>query len=127
MNETLELQIKRLEFCRDCIVLDYDAGREEYNRLERMIEELKQLKSRMNMSYYPDKNQIPTGFEERSFTNMPEDGEIVEVLSYGKVETMRFDKPYMAFNPSSCHVRLGGWALGCKRQEGITHFKRINS
>ena len=51
------------------------------------------------MSYYPDKNQIPTGFEEWSFTNMPEDGEIVEVLSYGKVETMRFDKPYMAFNP----------------------------
>ena len=46
MHEALELQIKRLEFCRDCIVLDYDAGREEYNRLERMIEELKQLKSR---------------------------------------------------------------------------------
>lgn len=45
MNETLDLQIKRLEFCRDCIVLDYDAGREEYNRLERMIEELKQLRS----------------------------------------------------------------------------------
>jgi len=45
MNETLEQEIKRLEFCRDCIVLDYDAGREEYNRLERMIEELKQLKS----------------------------------------------------------------------------------
>ena len=46
MNETLEQQIKQLEFCRDCIVLDYDAGREEYNRLERMIEELKQLKSK---------------------------------------------------------------------------------
>lgn len=46
MNETLDLQIKRLEFCRDCIVLDYDAGREEYNRLERMIEELKQLRSK---------------------------------------------------------------------------------
>ena len=46
MNEALELQIKRLEFCRDCIVLDYDAGREEYNHLERMIEELKQLKSK---------------------------------------------------------------------------------
>lgn len=45
MNETLDLQIKRLEFCRDCIVLDYDAGRKEYNRLEKMIEELKQLKS----------------------------------------------------------------------------------
>lgn len=41
MNETLDLQIKRLEFCRDCIVLDYDAGREEYNRLKRMIEDLK--------------------------------------------------------------------------------------
>ena len=26
MNETLEQQIKRLEFCRDCIVLDYDEG-----------------------------------------------------------------------------------------------------
>ena len=46
MNETLELQIKRLEFYRDCIVLDYDAEKEEYNRLERMIEELKQLKSK---------------------------------------------------------------------------------
>lgn len=45
MNETLEQQIKRLGFCRDCIVLDYDAGKEEYNRLEQMIEELKQLKS----------------------------------------------------------------------------------
>lgn len=45
MNETLQQQIKRLEFCRDCIVLDYDAGRQEYNRLERMIEELKQFKS----------------------------------------------------------------------------------
>ena len=27
MNETLEQQIRRLEFCRDCIVLDYDAGK----------------------------------------------------------------------------------------------------
>ena len=44
MNETIEQQIKRLEFCRDCIVLDYDAGREEYNRLEQMIEDLKQKK-----------------------------------------------------------------------------------
>lgn len=76
------------------------------------------------MSYYPDKNQIPIGFEEWSFTNMPEDGEIVEVLLYGKVETMRFDKPYMAFNPSSI-THLGGWTLGWKRQKGITHFRRI--
>lgn len=45
MNETLGQLIKRLEFCSDCIVLDYDAGREEYNRLERMIEELRQLNS----------------------------------------------------------------------------------
>lgn len=79
------------------------------------------------MSYYPDESQIPEGFEEWLFTNMPDDGEIVEVLSYGKVETMRFDKPYMAFNPSFCHIRLSGWALGCKRQEGITHFRRIKS
>ena len=63
------------------------------------------------MSYYPDKNQIPIGFEEWSFTNMPEDGEIVEVLSYGKVETMRFDKPYMAFNPYSSYARLDGLSL----------------
>lgn len=41
MNETLEQQIKRLEFCRDCIDQSYKAGR-EYNRLERMIEELKE-------------------------------------------------------------------------------------
>lgn len=47
MNETIEQQIKRLEFCRDCIVLDSDAGREEYARLERIIEELKQLETRI--------------------------------------------------------------------------------
>ena len=41
MNETLEQQIKRLEFC-DCIDQSYKAGRDEYNRLERMIEELKE-------------------------------------------------------------------------------------
>jgi hypothetical protein len=45
MDETLEQRIKRLKFCRDCIVLDYDTGRKEYERLERMIKELKQLKS----------------------------------------------------------------------------------
>ena len=44
MNETLEQQIRRLEFCRNCIVLDYDAGKEEYNRLEMVIEELKKKK-----------------------------------------------------------------------------------
>lgn len=44
MDETLEQQIRRLEFCRDCIVLDYDAGKEEYNRLEMVIEELKKEK-----------------------------------------------------------------------------------
>ena len=37
-----EQQIKRLEFCRDCIDQSYKAGRDEYNRLERMIEELKE-------------------------------------------------------------------------------------
>ena len=47
MNETLDLQIKRLEFCRDCIVLDYDAVREEYNRLERMIEDLKLKRAKL--------------------------------------------------------------------------------
>ena len=47
MNETLDLQIKRLEFCRDCIVLDYDAGREEYNHLERMIEDLKLKRAKL--------------------------------------------------------------------------------
>ncbi len=77
------------------------------------------------MSYCPDKSQVPEGFDEWSFTNMPDDGEIVEVLSYGKVETMRFDKPYMAFNPYSSYAKLDGWMLGCKRQEGITHFRRI--
>lgn len=43
INETLEQKIKRLKFCRDCIVLDYEAGRKEYDRLNRMIEELKML------------------------------------------------------------------------------------
>lgn len=61
----------------------------------------------------------------QKFSNMPKDGEVVEVLSYGKVEAMRFDKPYMAFNQPSI-TRLGGWALGLKRQEGITHFRRID-
>lgn len=41
MNETIEQIIKRLEFCRDCIDRSYEAGRMEYERLERMISELK--------------------------------------------------------------------------------------
>lgn len=32
------------------------------------------------MGYYPEKDQIPEGFEEWTFSNMPEDGEIVDVL-----------------------------------------------
>ena len=80
------------------------------------------------MGYYPYKVQIPEGFEEWTFSNMPEDGEIVDVLRYGKVETMRFDRPYMAFNPPCNYLRLGnGWSLGTKYHEGITHFKRINN
>lgn len=43
---------------------------------------------------------------------MPEDGEIVDVLRYGKIKTMRFYKPYMAFNPYSSYARLEGWVLG---------------
>lgn len=80
------------------------------------------------MGYYPDKSQIPEGFEEWTFSNMPEDGEVVDVLRYGKVETMRFDKPYMAFNPPCNYSRLGdGWSLGTVYQEGITHLKRVNN
>ena len=76
------------------------------------------------MGYHPDESQIPQGFEEWSFSNMPEDGEIVDVLRYGKIKTMRFYKPYMAFNPYSSYARLEGWVLGVKHQEGITHFKK---
>lgn len=76
------------------------------------------------MGYYPDKSQIPQGFEEWTFSNTPEDGEIVDVLKYGKIEAMRFNKQYMAFNPKFDHPRLGGWMLGVVCQEGITHFKR---
>ena len=47
MNEKLDMQIKRLEFCRDCIVLDYDAGRAEDNLLERMIEDLKLKRAKL--------------------------------------------------------------------------------
>lgn len=43
---------------------------------------------------------------------MPEDGEIVDVLRYGKIKTMRFYKPYMAFNPYSSYARLGRIKFG---------------
>ena len=78
------------------------------------------------MGYYPDKSQIPEGFEEWTFSYMPKNGEVVDVLRYGKVETIRFDKPYMAFNPPCNYSRGGGWSLEAMYQEGITHFKRIN-
>lgn len=79
------------------------------------------------MGYIIDENQIPKGFEELTFQNMPEDGEVVNILRYGKVETMRFDKEYMAFNPPCNNPRLkGGYYLGIKLQEGITHFKRLS-
>ena len=41
MEETLEQQIKRLEYCRDCIDRTYQAGQNEYDRLEHIIKELK--------------------------------------------------------------------------------------
>ena len=93
-----------------------------------MVEEDKMNQEKdKSMRYYPDESQIPQGFEEWSFSNIPEDGEIVDVLRYDKIETMRFDKPYMAFNPYSSYARLEGWVLGVKLQEGITHFKRHNN
>ena len=39
MNETLEQQIKRLEFCRDCIDQSYKAGRDEYLSLIHISDE----------------------------------------------------------------------------------------
>ena len=40
MNETLEQQIKRLEFCRDCIDQSYKAGRiERKTKIRKHIEE----------------------------------------------------------------------------------------
>lgn len=66
MNETLEQQIRRLEFCRDCIVPDYDAGKEEYNRLEMIIEELKKKKdmNKIKKTDIPKTKKILMTFEE---------------------------------------------------------------
>lgn len=88
--------------------------------LPNFIEKAEYYKVKANKDDYED---WYVGFV--GFLNMPKDGEVVEVLSYGKVETMRFDKPYMSFNPPSI-TRLGGWDLGLKKQEGITHFRRID-
>lgn len=40
MIETKEETIKRLKFCRDCIDRHYKVGAEEYDRLDKIIEEL---------------------------------------------------------------------------------------
>lgn len=66
MNETLEQQIRRLEFCRDCIVLDYDAGKEEYNRLEMVIKELKKKKdmNKIKKTDIPKTKKVLMTFEE---------------------------------------------------------------
>ena len=66
MDETLEQQIRRLEFCRDCIVLDYDAEKEEYNRLEMVIEELKKEKdmNKIKKTGIPKNRKILMTFEE---------------------------------------------------------------
>lgn len=42
MSETLEQTIKRLKFCRDCTNKYYEVGRLEYERLDKMIEELEE-------------------------------------------------------------------------------------
>lgn len=76
--------------------------------------------------YTPEKHQIPAGFVEWTFTNNPDDGEVVEILRYGKVETLRFNKQYMAFNPKCVLREKEDWCLGWMIQEGITHFKRID-
>lgn len=66
MNEPLEQQIRRLEFCRDCIVLDYDAEKNEYNRLEMMIEELKKKKDmdKNKKTGIPEPQKVLMTFEE---------------------------------------------------------------
>lgn len=71
MDETLEQQIRRLEFCRDCIVLDYDAGKEEYNRLEMVIEKLKKEKEK-------DMNKIKK-------TGIPKNRKILMTFENGSV------------------------------------------
>lgn len=48
MEETLQQTIKRLSFCRDCIDRSYEAGKEEYERLDKMIEELRQKEQNRN-------------------------------------------------------------------------------
>lgn len=40
MIETKEKTIERLKFCRDCIDRHYKVGAEEYDRLDKIIEEL---------------------------------------------------------------------------------------
>lgn len=64
MNETLEQQIRRLEFCRNCIVLDYDAGKEEYNRLEMVIEELKKNMNKIKKTGIPKTRKVLMTVEE---------------------------------------------------------------
>lgn len=42
MKETLQERICRFTFVRDCIDTTYEAGRMEYKRLDKYIEEMKQ-------------------------------------------------------------------------------------
>lgn len=42
MKETLQERIRRFTFVRDCIDVTYEAGRMEYERLDKYIEEMKQ-------------------------------------------------------------------------------------
>lgn len=52
MNETIEQTIKRLEFCRDCTDRSYEGGRIEYEKLEKMIDELKITREKAKREAY---------------------------------------------------------------------------
>ena len=86
MNESLEQQIRRLEFCRDCIVLDYDAGKEEYNRLEMMIEELKKKKDmdKNKKTGIPEPRKVLMTFEECQAVQLGL-SEIEATIGYGSL------------------------------------------
>lgn len=45
MKETLEERIKRMEFCRNCIDTSNEAGKMEYERLEKIILDMKEQKN----------------------------------------------------------------------------------
>ena len=64
-----------------------------------------------------------SGWVDWGFSSSPNDKEEVEIMRYGNVEKVKFNKKYHSFNPFSSYGNC--YSLGYMLQMGITKWRRL--